>query len=112
MLRSRKVQCSLVANHTEPGEISSKPVFFFEDSGIKETENGAEQVSQNQILAGLPVGTGNLGGDGLGNFTGTLFGINFNNFAGNQFITIGIPEPGSIGLLFVAGLVAISRRRR
>lgn len=74
--------------------------------------NGDHNYLSNQTLGGLPVGTGNLGGDGAGGFTGTLSGINFNNFAGNQFITIAVPEPGSIGLLFAAGLVAMGRRRR
>jgi hypothetical protein len=74
--------------------------------------NGDHNYMSNQTLAGLPVGTGNLGGDGAGGFTGTLSGINFNNFAGNQFITIAVPEPGSIGFLLAAGLVAIGRRRR
>lgn len=74
--------------------------------------NGDHNFLSNQILGGLPVGTGNLGGNGAGGFTGTLSGVDFNNFAGNQFITIAIPEPGSIGFLLAAGLVAVARRRR
>jgi len=44
-------------------------------------DNGNHNYLSNQTFGGLPVGTGNLGGDGAGNFTGTLGGINFNNFA-------------------------------
>jgi len=63
----------------------------------------------NQVIGGLPDGTGNLGGDGAGNFIGNLSGIDFNQFAGNQFITI--PTPGTLGLVGLAGLAAIRRRR-
>ena len=52
----------------------------------------------NQLLGGLQPPQGNLGGDGFGNFTGGLSGINLNNFPGEQFFTIVIPEP-SAGLL-------------
>lgn len=63
----------------------------------------------NQIAGSLPVGTNNLGGDGNGTFTGNLAGINFNNFAGDQFVLV--PAPGALALLGLGGLVA-SRRRR
>lgn len=53
--------------------------------------NGNHNYVSNQTFAGLPVGTGNLGGDGTGGFTGTLSGVNFNTFAGDQFITIAVP---------------------
>src|SRR5690606_28727026 len=62
----------------------------------------------NQILGGLPAGTGNLGGDGSGGFTGTLSGINLNNFAGDQFFVV--PEPASLMLVGCAAL--LMRRRR
>ncbi len=74
--------------------------------------NSDHNYLANQNFDGLPIGTGNLGGDGAGGFTGTLSGINFNNFAGTQFITIKIPEPGSTGLILLAGVAALIRRRR
>ena len=63
----------------------------------------------NQVIGGLPDGTGNLGGDGAGNFIGNLSGIDFNQFEGQQFITI--PTPGTVGLVGLAGFAAIRRRR-
>jgi hypothetical protein len=48
----------------------------------------------NQSLAGLPVGTMNLGGPGS---------VNFNNFAGDQFFTIAITTPVITGVQLVSG---------
>ena len=73
---------------------------------------GGHDYASNQFLGGLPAFTGNLGGDGAGGYTGTLSGINLNNFAGNQFFTVAVPAPGAIALLAVAGLTGSSRRRR
>lgn len=64
----------------------------------------------NQVLGGLPLGTGNLGGDGAGNYTGTVGGVDFTQFAGNQFVTL-IPTPGVVSILGLAGLAAARRRR-
>lgn len=48
--------------------------------------NGSgHDYASNQFLPGLTAPQGNLGGDGAGLFTGTLSGINLNNFAGDQF---------------------------
>lgn len=46
----------------------------------------------NQTLAGLPVGTGNLGSNGSGSGLGNLSGVDFNNFAGDQFFSINVPN--------------------
>lgn len=77
--------------------------------------NGDHNFHSNQILGGLPVGSGNLGGDGSGNFTGDLAGVDFNNFAGNQFVElnfVAVPEPGSFTVLGLAGLLIARRRKR
>ena len=70
--------------------------------------NGDHNYLSNQTLGGLPAGTGNLGGDGSGNFTGTLSGVDLNNFAGKQFFVI--PEPASFALLGLGGLAMFRRR--
>ncbi|QQS08828.1 MAG: hypothetical protein IPK69_12730 [Phycisphaerales bacterium] len=51
---------------------------------------GGHDYLSNQVLGSLPAGTGNLGGDGAGNFVGgttPVAGINFGSFAGDQFAT-------------------------
>ncbi len=55
---------------------------------------GQHDFVSNQCFEGLPVGTGNLGGDGAGNFTGNVGGVNFNDFEGNQYFSVEIPTPG------------------
>jgi hypothetical protein len=44
----------------------------------------------NQSLAGYPPPQINLGGDGAGTFTGTVAGIDLNDYAGNQYFALGI----------------------
>lgn len=77
--------------------------------------NGDNNYHSNQTLSGLPTGSINLGGNGVGGFTGTLAGVNFNNFAGNQYFEITVPrpivpEPAAAGLIAI-GLVALVCRR-
>jgi hypothetical protein len=76
--------------------------------------NGDNNFHSNQTLGGLPAGTGNLGGDGAGGFIGNLGGVNFNNFAGDQFFSIRVvPEPTSVALLGLSVMgLACGRRRR
>lgn len=73
--------------------------------------NGDHNYLSNQFLGGLAAGTGNLGGNGSGGFTGTVSGINLNNFAGNQFFTVVIPEPAALSLLAMPALALIRRRK-
>lgn len=63
--------------------------------------NAGFDFVSNQVIGGLPDGTGNLGGPST---------VNFANIDGDQFIRI-IPAPGSIALLGLSGLAAIRRRR-
>ncbi len=74
---------------------------------------GAHDFVSNQVIGGLPAGSGNLGGDLNGNFVapGTLAGIDFNLVAGDQFVTLIVPAPGSAALLALGGLAAARRRR-
>lgn len=71
--------------------------------------NGNHDYLSNQFAGSLPVGQGNLGGNGSGGFTGNVSAINLNNFAGDQFIVV--PTPGAMALLGLGGLVAARRRR-
>ncbi len=61
---------------------------------------GSNDFLANQVIGGLPDGTGNLGGPG---------GVNFANIDGNQFVVI--PAPGAFALIGMGGLVALRRRR-
>lgn len=73
--------------------------------------NGDHNYLSNQVLGGLPAPQGNLGGDGAGGFTGTLSGVNFNNFGGNQYFSIIVPAPSAAAVLGLGGLLLARRRR-
>lgn len=75
--------------------------------------NQDHNFASNQLLPGLITPQGNLGGNGMGGFTGSLNGLNFNTFypgAAEGWFTI-LPAPGTTSLLGLAGLVALRRRR-
>jgi hypothetical protein len=55
----------------------------------------------NQVLGALPSGSNHLG---------EPRNIDFSQIPGNQYFTVAVPEPASLGLLLTAGLLA--RRRR
>jgi len=51
--------------------------------------NGSgHDYASNQFIPSLPSGSGNLGGDGAGNYIGNCSQINLANFAGNQFLSV------------------------
>lgn len=58
----------------------------------------------NQSLGGYLPPQGNLGGDGVGGFNGTVGQLNMNDFAGLQYFAIAVPEPTSLTLLALGGL--------
>jgi hypothetical protein len=64
---------------------------------------GGHDFMSNQVMGPLPDGTGNLG---------EPRGVDFNQFAGNQYFTVVIPEPASLGVVGAGALVLVRRRRR
>ena len=76
--------------------------------------NGDHSFLSNQVLGGVPAPQGNLGGDGLGGFTGTLSGIDFNNFPTTPqfFSLVVVPEPTTLALAGFTLIGLLSARRR
>jgi hypothetical protein len=76
--------------------------------------NGTGHDYASNQFAGEGILDGNLGGNGFGGYTGDLSGVNMNDFAGNQFVTV--PNPGAGGLAaapepvtaWLAGIAALA----
>ena len=71
---------------------------------------GGHDFWSNQFLGGLAAPQGNLGGDGLGNFTGEG-AIDMNTLPGEQFFTVQVPEPTVPSLMGIGGLLLAAVRR-
>lgn len=69
---------------------------------MAQINNGDANFLSNQSLGGLPAGTNNLGGDGAGNFTGDVSGVDYGAFAGDQFFVVDAIAP--TGVLDCTGL--------
>jgi hypothetical protein len=66
----------------------------------------------NQFLGGLTAPQGNLGGDGAGNFNGTVGQINLNASYAGGLQYFAIPEPSAATLAGLAVLTMVRRRAR
>lgn len=74
--------------------------------------NSNHDFVSNQFLGGLPAGTGNLGSDSFGTFFPNETYFDLNDFSGDQFFTLVVPEPGAAMLVAVAlGLVCLWDRK-
>jgi hypothetical protein len=79
--------------------------------------NQDNNFHSNQTLGGLPVGTDFLGGNGAGGFTGSLSGVDFTEFADEQYFSLTVrgelvPEPSCLYFAALAvSAFAVGRRR-
>jgi hypothetical protein len=69
---------------------------------LADVNGGGDNFLSNQFLPGLPVGTGNLGNNGIFNFANTP----------GEFFTVSVPEPTSICLVGGAVMMLCTRRRK
>ena len=69
---------------------------------LADINGGGDNYLSNQFLPGLPVGYGNLGNNGIFDFSSTP----------GQYFVVPNPEPATIGMLGAAGLLGLGRRRR
>lgn len=79
---------------------------------LADINGGGDSYLSNQFLPGLAVGTGNVGGGGP--YTGPNSGtFNFANTPGEYF-TVSVPEPSTLALFGLSGLMAtrLIRRRK
>lgn len=63
---------------------------------------GGHDFLSNQVIGGLDASIGNLGEPRM---------VDFNQFAGTQYLVVPIPAPGAAALLALGGLVGMRRRR-
>ena len=64
---------------------------------------GGHDFASNQFMGPLPDGTGNLGEPRA---------IDLSQFGGNQYVTVIVPEPTTIGVLGLTAVAVLARRRR
>ena len=75
--------------------------------------NGDYNFFSNQFLGGLPAGSSNLGADGAGNFVSDASGTALDLSSLAPFsITVPVPEPNTIVVLGLGGLLMAQRRKR